>query len=172
MGIPMADLLNIEHYQFNILAQFVLAMLLGGVIGYNRERANKAAGLRTHMFVAAAATLLVALCDTVVRHYSSAIENQLIQTDPIRMIEAVITGVSFLGAGTIIRHARSNHIEGLTTAASLLLTAVIGVAVALSEFLLALVTTVLVVIALWGANYRAGQSQNQSAAIEEGESDA
>jgi putative Mg2+ transporter-C (MgtC) family protein len=64
------------------------------------------------------------------------------------IIEAVITGVSFLGAGTIIRHQRSQHVEGLTTAASLLFVAAMGVTVALSQVVLAVGLTVLVLIVL------------------------
>ncbi len=72
------------------------------------------------------------------------------QADPIRIIEAVITGVSFLGAGTIIRHRGKNQVEGLTTAASLLFAASLGVCIALSQAMLAVGLTLLLLVTLRG----------------------
>src|SRR5690606_19971225 len=73
-----------------------------------------------------------------------------IRADPIRIIQSVIIGVSFLGAGTIIRQRASQQVEGLTTAATLLFGAVIGICAGLGESLLAVVATVLVVITVAG----------------------
>jgi putative Mg2+ transporter-C (MgtC) family protein len=79
-------------------------MVLGAIIGFEREQANKPAGLRAHMLTAEAAALLVTLGDIVVARFDVALSRELLRPDPIRIIEAVTTGVSFLGAGTIIRH--------------------------------------------------------------------
>lgn len=130
--------------QLQTLVHIALAMLLGGLVGLEREFADKPAGLRTHMLVAGAATLLVSLGDAVVVHFE--VSNQLVRTDPVRIIEAVVTGVTFLGAGTIIR--QQEGIEGLTTAASLLFVTGLGVAIGLTHFLLAIGATVLNIVIL------------------------
>ncbi len=124
-------------------------MLLGAAVGVERELADKPAGLRTHMLVAGAAAILVSLSDVVLAYFAANSSSE-IRSDPIRMIEAVITGVSFLGAGTILRRRRSEQVEGLTTAASLLLTAAIGICVGLSEIGLAVGVTVLALLTLSG----------------------
>lgn len=139
--------------QWDILIVVSLAMLLGAAIGFEREAADKPAGLRTHMLVAGAAAFLVALGDVVVVQFDLDVQQQLIQADPIRLMEAVITGVSFLGAGTIIRHRGKGSVEGLTTAASVLFAAAIGMAVALSQGLLAIGATIIVLIILRGLDY-------------------
>lgn len=125
-------------------------MLLGSIIGFNREMANKPAGLRTHMFVAGAAALMVSLGDIIISH--SGIETSLISSDPIRILEAILTGISFLGAGTILRQQGGDQVEGLTTAASLLFAAGIGAGVALQQFVLAIGVTVLAIIVLSGVH--------------------
>jgi putative Mg2+ transporter-C (MgtC) family protein len=112
-------------------------MLLGAVLGLEREIAQKSAGLRTHMMVAGAAALLVALADIIVRHFDVKMGQTVVQSDPLCIIEAVITGVSFLGAGTIIRRGSAAVVQGLTTAATLLFVAGVGITVALSQWVLA-----------------------------------
>jgi putative Mg2+ transporter-C (MgtC) family protein len=138
--------------QVQVLAYVALAMLLGAMIGLEREFADKPAGLRTHMLVAGAAALLVTLSDLMVKEFGADLGSQLVRADPIRIIEAVITGVSFLGAGTIIRSRSGRQVEGLTTAASILLAAALGICVALSQLALAIGVTVLALITLRGVN--------------------
>lgn len=130
-----------------ILLQLGLAVVLGGAIGLEREHADKPAGFRTHILVCTAAAFLVALGELLNSKYALALGNDFIQTDPIRVIEAVITGISFLGAGTILRH-KKGPIEGLTTAASLFFAATIGIAVGLSAYVLATIATVMVIVIL------------------------
>ncbi|MDQ4076355.1 MAG: MgtC/SapB family protein [Chloroflexota bacterium] len=131
-----------------VLGQVALAMLLGSVVGLERELAGKPAGLRTHMLVAGAAGLLVALGDIMLEHFALVTGFELIRSDPIRIVEAIITGISFLGAGTIIRSREKHSVEGLTTAASILLVAAIGATVALSQWILAVGVTILALITL------------------------
>lgn len=131
-----------------IVLEVVTAMILGGVIGYDREAADKPAGLRTHMLVAGAAALLVGLGSLIVSSFEDQLLGSGLQTDPIRIFEALITGVSFLGAGTIIQHRGEHRVQGITTAASLLMTAAIGATVGLSEWALAAVLTILVYVVL------------------------
>ncbi len=144
--------IGLDPTQLQILAYVGLAMLLGAAIGFEREIEDKPAGLRTHMLVAGAAALLVGLSDVMLKHFDVALGGELVQSDPIRIIEAVITGVSFLGAGTIIR-STSHEVEGLTTAASILFAAAVGICVALSQLVLAVGVTVLVLITLRGLGF-------------------
>jgi putative Mg2+ transporter-C (MgtC) family protein len=144
----MMELFDAYAVQFQVLSHVALAMLLGGVVGVDREIADKPAGLRTHILVAGAAALLVSLGDVLVGRFDVEVKQGLVRSDPLRIIEAVVTGVSFLGAGTIIRQEASQHVHGLTTAASLLFIAAIGVTVALSQWVLAIALTVLVLVIL------------------------
>lgn len=112
-----------------------LSGLLGGIVGLDRELAHRPAGLRTHIFVASASTLLLLLGESVVNSFDVK-SSVSIRTDPVRMVEAVTVGVSFLGAGTIWR-AEGGRVRGLTTAASILMTCGIGLAVAADRLLLA-----------------------------------
>ena len=135
--------------QLEILGQTALAMLLGAFIGLDREFARKPAGLRTHMLVAGAAALIVNLAGVAALHFEDLIGTTYLSADPIRIFVAVITGISFLGAGTIIRQAQETRIEGLTTASALLFSAVIGMAVALAQYVLAIGATGLAIATLW-----------------------
>jgi putative Mg2+ transporter-C (MgtC) family protein len=136
------------QFQLQILGKVGIAIFLGAFIGFDREAAEKPAGLRTHMLVSGAAALIVSLSNVMVTHINLQQGSELIGTDPIRIIQAVITGVSFLGAGTIIRSSRSKHIEGVTTAASILFSVSVGIAVALTQFVLAFGATLLAVLTL------------------------
>jgi len=135
------------------ITKVFFAILLGSLIGLERELANKPAGLRTHMLVCGASALLVVLGDIMIANYSSGPFVKVIQADPIRIMEAIITGISFLGAGTIIFRNRKESVEGLTTAASILFAAAIGITVALQEFILASILTVIVIVILFGLGY-------------------
>lgn len=139
--------LSVGSDQLSIVGTVALAMAAGALIGFERELADKPAGLRTHMLVAASAALLVSLGDVLVMRFDRELDGVRLQTDPVRIIEAIVTGVSFLGAGTIIRH-RGERVEGLTTAASVLISAVVGVTVALGQLLAAGGVTLLVLITL------------------------
>lgn len=152
--------------QFMEIIKVVYAIFLGGLIGLERELALKPAGLRTHMLVAGAAALLVVLGDFMIQNYGRSPFVQAIQTDPIRIMEAIITGISFLGAGTIIFKNKQESVEGLTTAASILFASAIGISVALNQFAMALVLTLVVILILlvlghvesWIAKLRASTS--------------
>ena len=141
---------NFHLLQVQILGQVALAMVLGGLIGLDRELARRPAGLRTHALVGAGSALFVSLGDVLITHFHSAIANDILRSDPLRLIEAVITGISFLGAGTIIRSQSKGRVEGLTTAASILVAAGIGVCVAIHQFILAIGAMMLVLLILRG----------------------
>lgn len=128
--------------QIEIIILVIISSILGGLIGFERQHANKPAGIRTHAILAAAAALLVGLSTLLIEHFHSETVTHTLRADPIRVIEAIVTGVAFLGVGTIFRHRNKDIIEGLTTAASLLLVASIGIAVALKQLILAIIVTV------------------------------
>lgn len=142
----MQDL--ISNPQVQIVAEVAVAMILGGILGYDRELASRPAGLRTHMLVAGASALLVGLSGIIITNYSQHAGSGIVQTDPIRTIEAIITGISFLGAGTIFRSRSENDVQGLTTAATILFCSAIGICVALQELLIACCCTLLALIIL------------------------
>lgn len=146
--------------QLEILGEIFIAMILGGAIGFERESADKPAGLRTHMLVAGSAALLTGLGRVLVLQFDT--NESLISVDPIRIIEAVITGVTFLGTGTIIRERQGKGIEGLTTAASLLLVGALGIGVALNQFLLSIGVTILMLLTLGGLKYGEKKMEERS----------
>jgi putative Mg2+ transporter-C (MgtC) family protein len=129
--------------QLTMFGEVVLAAILAGLIGLERELAGKPAGLKTHMLVAVSASLLVSLGNIIVTEFEFP---AYVTTDPIRIIEAVVVGISFLGAGTIFRQRDSDQVEGLTTAASILAVAAIGIGTALEMFMLVSGVTVLVLL--------------------------
>lgn len=137
-----------------VLLKILAAVLLGGVIGYERELADKPAGLRTHMLVAASATLIVGLGESLVSMFQPT---ESLRFDPIRLVEAVIVGISFLGAGTILHREKDLRVEGLTTAASLLFTAVIGISVAVNQIVLAIGAVVITLLITRGVAYLVGR---------------
>lgn len=136
------------------------AMILGGIIGLEREFAGKPAGLRTHMLVTGSSALLVVLGDYMIQYYGSSSYIDAIRADPIRIIEAIVTGISFLGAGTIIFRSGKKVVEGLTTAASILFAAAIGISVALDQSLMAAVLTLMVIVILYALGYIEGWIKN------------
>jgi putative Mg2+ transporter-C (MgtC) family protein len=133
--------------EIRILLSVACAMLLGGLLGIEREQAEKPAGFRTHKLVAGAAALLVGLGDVLTEHFNAEAYSERLRIDPLRIVEAIVAGVSFLGAGTIFRH-KDQSVNGLTTAASLLLASAIGISVALNQYILAIGVTALTLIVL------------------------
>ena len=108
--------------EWQIIARLVIALFLGGVIGFDREVKNRPAGLRTHMLIALAAAIFSITTLEIV----AGMEKMGHSADPIRAIEAVTAGVAFLAAGTIIQSRA--QISGLTTGASMWLAGAVGVA--------------------------------------------
>jgi len=142
--------LSIGHAaELGVLGRVAAAIVLGAAIGLEREFKDKPAGLRTHMLMSGAAALLVSLGQAVTEHFAAALGSNLVGADPLRIVSAVVTGVSFMGAGTILRRNRARRVEGLTTAASLLLSAAIGMCVGLDLWLTGVGATVLVLVVLY-----------------------
>lgn len=134
----MTDLWSqlVENLRLDLLGALVLAIVLGGAIGLEREVRGKAAGLRTNILICVGATLFTHLSITLAGF----------QGDPSRIAAQIVTGVGFIGAGTIL-HARG-HISGLTSAATIWLVAAIGVAIGAGAPFEAAGATLLVVLVL------------------------
>jgi putative Mg2+ transporter-C (MgtC) family protein len=138
-----------------VLLQALVALTLGGFVGWEREAAGKWAGLRTHMLVCLAAMLLVRVGQFLIIQtqdfillYAEKPQQIVLRTDPIRMIEAIVTGIAFLGAGTIFRDPDAIKMRGLTTAASLLIVVPIGISVAVNRYVLAVGITLITLFVL------------------------
>jgi putative Mg2+ transporter-C (MgtC) family protein len=114
-----------------VMVRLLLAALLGGIVGYEREHKGKAAGLRTHMLVAMGAALFVLVPE----------RGGMGIADMSRVIQGVVAGVGFLGAGAIIKRHSEEQVQGLTTAAGIWMTAAIGVACGLGREANALLAT-------------------------------
>jgi len=159
-----------------ILLRLLVAVVLGGLIGYEREMTGKAAGLRTHMLVALGSALFVSFTDLFL-HDALPIAppppagNLRLQIEPLATVQSIVTGISFLGAGTIFVSGRSNRVKGLTTAASVWATAAMGIAVGLDRYVLAIGTTLLVVIILHGLSRVSFLSPKGKASEHEGRDD-
>ncbi|MDR4507841.1 MAG: MgtC/SapB family protein [Candidatus Brocadiaceae bacterium] len=128
------------------IGKLLLATFLGGIIGWERERRGRPAGLRTHILVCVGVTLMMIVSEHIFEKYRAFDNESIIRVDPARIAAQVVTGVGFLGAGTIMRFRAT--VMGLTTAASLWLVAGVGLAVGSNCFLPAVFTTFLAVFAL------------------------
>lgn len=127
----------------HILLRLLLSMLLGGLVGLERERSNHAAGLRTHILVCMGSTLIIMLS---IYGFSEFVHEVNIRIDPARLASAVITGVGFLGAGTILFTGKS--ITGLTTAASVWVVAAVGLSVGAGFYFASVAATFLILLTL------------------------
>ena len=125
-----------------LMVRLTLAMVLGGAIGIEREYRAKEAGFRTHFLVALGSALFC-----VVSQYGFGVDLK----DSSRVAAQVVSGIGFLGAGTII--FQKNVVRGLTTAAGLWVTAAIGLACGTGMFVAAVITTAMVLLGLEVLNY-------------------
>ncbi|MFF2093646.1 MgtC/SapB family protein [Paenibacillus sp. NPDC058174] len=133
--------------EYHIFLRLLLALVLGGLVGLEREQSNHAAGLRTNILVCIGSCLLMLLS---IYGFSDFVNETNVRVDPARLAAAVITGVGFLGAGTILYTGKS--ITGLTTAASLWVVAAIGLAIGAGFYFAAASSTILVLLTLWAFN--------------------
>jgi putative Mg2+ transporter-C (MgtC) family protein len=118
-----------------VLLRMVVAVVLGGIVGIQREQAGKPAGVRTHMLVCLATAVVVLACIGMgMQHDAQS-----------RVIQGIVTGIGFIGAGSILKLSEERDIQGLTTAAGLWLTAAIGIACGVGTIGIALITALVTV---------------------------
>lgn len=131
----LADLGQLER----VLLRVITATVLGALVGFEREKAGKPAGLRTHILVCLGTAIVVLAC-----------AGSRMDMDGLsRVIQGIVTGIGFIGAGSILKLSEERDIQGLTTAAGLWMTAAIGVACGLGTIGLALIATGMTLIVLW-----------------------
>ena len=126
----------------HVLIRLLAATLLGAAIGLQRERAGKPAGLRTHMLVTLGTAVFVLACAGV----GMSLEGQS------RVIQGVVTGIGFIGAGSILKLSEQRDVQGLTTAAGVWMSSAIGVAVGLGSLGVAILSAVFTLVILSLAN--------------------
>jgi putative Mg2+ transporter-C (MgtC) family protein len=142
----------------HVIIRLIAATLLGAVVGIQRERAGKPAGLRTHILVTLGTAVFVLACSGVG-----------MSSDGLsRVIQGIVTGIGFIGAGSILKLNEERDIKGLTTAASVWMTAAIGVAVGLGSLGIALLSTLFTLIILALAGLYDVRAENKQAANIEG----
>ena len=142
-----------KNLELWILLRLVVAAVLGGIVGYERAATGKRAGLRTHMLVAVGSALFMSTTDLALawaraetlQEVPSILQVQIAVLSPV---QAIATGIGFLGAGTIFLGGHQQRVHGLTTAASIWVIAAVGVAVGCDRFLLATGAALLTLIIL------------------------
>jgi putative Mg2+ transporter-C (MgtC) family protein len=122
----------------SLVTRMMIAMILGAVIGAQRESLGKPAGLRTHMLVAMGGALFVL----------APLQSGMDLDNMSRVIQGIVTGIGFIGGGAILKLQEQRAIEGLTTAAGIWITAAVGIAVGLGRWGLALASTILTWVTL------------------------
>jgi putative Mg2+ transporter-C (MgtC) family protein len=140
-GLDMSNVWSIPYLE--ITWRLFLAAVLGGLVGWERERNNHPAGFRTHILVSIGSALIMLIS---IYGFKDFINHPNARFDPARLSAQVVSGIGFLGAGTILRHGFS--VTGLTTAASLWVVSGIGLAVGTGFMFGAILTTVLVLVSL------------------------
>jgi putative Mg2+ transporter-C (MgtC) family protein len=131
--------------ELEFVPRLVVAFGIGAMLGVDRERRRKPAGLKTHVLVAVASAMLMALSELVQQHGGQTVG------DPVRMAQGVLTGIGFIGAGTIIRQGDS--VIGITTAGTIWMAAALGLVAGAGFYVLALTGAVLAIIAVNGLKW-------------------
>lgn len=124
------------HY-LEILLKLILACILGGIVGFEREHMNRPAGFRTHILVCVGSALIMVTSQYIFEMYEGRVN-----VDPTRLGAQIVSGIGFLGAGTIIRDGF--NVRGLTTAASLWAVSAVGIAVGIGFYEGAIIATILI----------------------------
>jgi putative Mg2+ transporter-C (MgtC) family protein len=134
-----------------IILKLLLSAFLGGLIGLERELHARAAGLRTHILVAMGSTLIMMISNYMFLLYQDQTASTVVRLDPARIAAMTITGIGFLGAGTIIQS--KEIVRGLTTAACLWVIAAVGLSVGCGFYLPAVMTSLIALVSLYFLHY-------------------
>jgi putative Mg2+ transporter-C (MgtC) family protein len=133
-------------YELSILIKLFLAALAGGLVGLEREKHGRPAGMRTNLLVSLGACTIMIISEAFYLKYGMYGGETTLRLDPSRTAAQIVTGIGFLGAGVIIKEGAT--VRGLTTAASLWVVAGLGMAFGMGFFSLGVISTVLVIISL------------------------
>jgi putative Mg2+ transporter-C (MgtC) family protein len=138
----------VDHIDLVIIGRVIGALAIGAMIGFERTFHGRPAGFRTHALVCIASAILM-IVTVYQNQWMTAVEHDAIRTDPTRMAQGIMTGIGFLGAGVIFKEGLT--VRGLTTAASIWVTAAIGILVGIGFWFAAIVGAIatLVVLALF-----------------------
>jgi len=134
-----------DHNQLAVITRISVAVLIGGLIGFERTFHARPAGFRTHSLVCAASALLM-LVTVYQSEWMTGAPIDTIRTDPTRMAQGIMTGIGFLGAGVIFKEGLT--VRGLTTAASIWMTAALGILVGIGFYLPAVIGAIATLIVL------------------------
>ena len=127
-----------------IIIRVLIAFVVGMLIGYDREKSGKVAGMRTQMLVCVGSALLSAISIYMAELYNMS-EPGVFRADPARLTAQIVSGIGFLGAGVILKNG-GNKVTGVTTAATIWITAAIGISIGSGFYLPAIVATGLVLL--------------------------
>lgn len=137
---------EIFQYELVFVVRLLLAMLLGGIIGAERERKNRSAGFRTHILVTVGSCMFMIVSISMPMMISTMPNGIVNNADPGRIAAQVVSGIGFLGAGAILQD--KGKVRGLTTAASLWVVAAIGLAIGAGMYFTAVATTIFLFLVL------------------------
>lgn len=132
--------------QLWILLDVLIASVLAAIVGFERERKDRPAGMRTNMIVGGASCLLVSLSVPLTAFMVGHESSKIITSDPIRIIQALVVGLGFIGGGTILKLTDEKEVKGITTAATLLYTSALGICVALGQYYVAVGVVILILV--------------------------
>lgn len=131
-----------------VSSRLVVAVVLGAAVGWEREKHRKAAGLRTHILITVSSAAFMVLALELAERTKG---------DPARVIQGIVMGVGFIGAGVIRvggeRGGARGEVQGLTTASGIWMTTAIGIAVGAGWFVVAVITTLITVFVIWGLGF-------------------
>jgi putative Mg2+ transporter-C (MgtC) family protein len=134
-----------SRFEWDAILKIALAVILGGAVGLEREFSGRPAGLRTHILVCLGATIIV-LASTSIPELFGSSNHETLRIDPGRIAAGIVTGIGFLGAGSILR--TGEFVRGLTTAACIWFAGALGIVIGEGFYLLAIVSTAVVFVVL------------------------
>ncbi len=146
----MTRFLDVIGNDWIFVARLLAAMILGGLIGLERQTRGRSAGLRTNILVCLGSAAIIVAFQKLSLELNLSAESA-IRMDPARAAAGVITGIGFLGAGTIVKS--KDFVRGLTTAASIWVVSAVGVTVGLGEYVIAVTLTILVLVTLYALHH-------------------
>jgi putative Mg2+ transporter-C (MgtC) family protein len=140
------DAVLFDNHHLDIFIKLMLAAIAGGLVGFEREKHGRPAGLRTNMLVSVGACAIMIVSEAFYVKYGMLDVESAVRFDPSRVAAQIVVGIGFLGAGVILKEGAS--VRGLTTAASLWVVAGLGMAFGMGHFSLGAITTILVLVSL------------------------